>query len=184
MAILIQQSARLVFRRSIQRQHNLVSPPKRQKATAAERSIDKSAQPRALKEKRAEAPAARDDSPPPFPLPLWQRLGPVSHAFNAYGRTQKRRPWATQVGTSLVIYFCGDLAAQNIGDEDYNPWRTIRHLTIGAICSIPAYSWYEFPTSCCPHVPQTDTDWIPGLCTSTGPSITPRDFSHSLRKLA
>ncbi|KAL2042435.1 hypothetical protein N7G274_004927 [Stereocaulon virgatum] len=144
MAMLIQQSARLVFKRSIQRQHNLVSPPKCQKATAADKSIDKPAQPRALKEKRTEAPTAKDNSPPPFPLPLWQRLGPVSDAFNAYGRTQKRRPWATQVGTSLIIYFCGDLAAQNIGDDDYNPWRTMRHLTIGAICSIPAYSWFMY----------------------------------------
>ena len=155
MAILIHQSARLVLRRSIQRQHNLLSAPKRQKATAADKSIEKPSQPQAFKEKSTEVPTVRDNSPPPFPLPLWQRLGPVSDVFNAYGRTQRKRPWATQVGTSLVIYLCGDLAAQNIGGEDYNPWRTVRHLTIGAICSIPAYSWYALRTT---HtfIPNTD----------------------------
>lgn len=155
MAILIHQSARLVLGRSIQRQHSLLSATKRQKATAADKSIEKPSQPRTFKEKSTEVPAVRDNSPPPFPLPFWRRLGPVSDAFSAYGRTQRKRPWATQVGTSLVIYLCGDLAAQKIGGEDYNPWRTVRHLTIGAISSIPAYSWYALRTT---HtfIPNTD----------------------------
>ncbi|KAL2056380.1 hypothetical protein ABVK25_003403 [Lepraria finkii] len=144
MAILIHQSARLVLGRPIQRQHSLLSATKRQKATAADKSIEKPSKPRAFKEKSTEVPAVRDNSPPPFPLPFWRRLGPVSDAFSAYGRTQRKRPWATQVGTSLVIYLCGDLAAQKIGGEDYYPWRTVRHLTIGAISSIPAYSWFMY----------------------------------------
>lgn len=143
MAIIIHQSARFVLRRSLHRQHNFLSTPKRQKATAADKALGKPHHPQLSGEKATEAPKPNDDSPPPFPLPLWQRLGPVSDAFNAYGRTQRKRPWATQVATSLIIYLCGDLAAQKIGGEDYNPWRTVRHLTIGAICSIPAYSWYE-----------------------------------------
>ena len=143
MAILIHQSARIIIRRSVQRQHNLHAPPKHQKATAADKSVERPSQPHTSKEKPTELSPAKDNSTPPFPLPLWQRLGPVSDAFNAYGRTQRKRPWATQVGTSLVIYLCGDMAAQNIGDEDYDPLRTARHLTIGAVCSIPAYSWYR-----------------------------------------
>jgi len=75
------------------------------------------------------------------PLPLWQRLGPLSTSFSAYGRAQRRRPYTTQLCSSLVIYFCGDLAAQNAGDEDYNTGRTVRNMIIGGICSIPSYKW-------------------------------------------
>lgn len=147
MVIIIHQSARFVLRRSLKRQHNLLSPHKRQKATAADKTLEKPHHPQLSVEKANGVPKPNDDSPPPFPLPLWQRLGPVSDAFNAYGRTQRKRPWATQVATSLIIYLCGDLAAQKIGSEDYNPWRTVRHLTIGTICSIPAYSWCEISGS-------------------------------------
>lgn len=143
MAIQVYQSVRLVLRRSVQRQHSFHASIKRQKGTTAEKPAEKLSQSSTPKEEIKSAPSSRDDSPPPFPLPLWQRLGPVSGAINAYGRTQRKRPWATQLGTSLVIYFFGDMAAQNIGGEDYNPSRTARHLTIGAISSIPAYSWYQ-----------------------------------------
>jgi len=74
-------------------------------------------------------------------VPLWQRLGPLSKAFSAYGRAQRKRPYVTQLCSSLVIYLCGDLSAQNIGGDDYNPWRTVRNMTIGGICSIPSYKW-------------------------------------------
>ena len=76
------------------------------------------------------------------PLPLWQRLGPLSTVFTAFGRSQRLRPYTTQLCSSLIIYLCGDLAAQNIGDEVYNPWRTVRNMIIGGICSIPSYKWH------------------------------------------
>ena len=75
-------------------------------------------------------------------LPLWRRLGPVTEAFQTYGRSQSQRPYATQVATSIVIYCCGDLSAQRIGGEAYDPKRTARNILTGAICSIPAYNWY------------------------------------------
>jgi hypothetical protein len=66
-----------------------------------------------------------------------------------------------------VIYLCGDLSAQFLfpekpssaqqksidsgekGQEDavieegggYDPWRTMRHLTVGIGSSIPSYNW-------------------------------------------
>lgn len=57
-----------------------------------------------------------------------------------------------------MVYFCGDLAAQLFfsGDaqeekekEDqgenstaaYDPLRTLRHLTVGAVAAIPVYRW-------------------------------------------
>ena len=140
MAPLTHQSARLIFKRSLQRPHSTPATPKRQKATTnterSSRNLPQTSKP------ASEPIQAKVDSAPPFPLPLHQRLGPVSIAFNAYGRTQKRRPWATQICTSLVIYFCGDMAAQRIDGEAYNPARTARHLCIGAVASVPAYSWY------------------------------------------
>ena len=78
------------------------------------------------------------------PLPLWQRLGPLSTVFTAYGKAQRSRPYMTQLCSSLVIYFCADLAAQNIGDEGYNPWRTVRNMIIGGICAVPSYKWYIY----------------------------------------
>ena len=83
------------------------------------------------------------------PLGLMQRLGPLTKAFDIYGRTQNKRPYATQLGTSVVIYFCGDLGAQKIGGEAYDPWRTTRSMAIGAVVSIPAYKWYFDPFCLC-----------------------------------
>lgn len=136
MAVLLAYSARLAVKRSLLRQHNLSSSAKRQKSKISERPEEKT--PASIpKQSGKSLSTTRDLSL----QPLWNRLGPLSEAFGAYARTQRRRPWATQVGTSLVVYLCGDLLAQHIDGEAYDPMRTLRHLTIGGICSIPAYSW-------------------------------------------
>ncbi|KAL1874934.1 hypothetical protein VTK73DRAFT_10360 [Phialemonium thermophilum] len=77
-------------------------------------------------------------------LPFWQRLGPLSRAAEAYARAQRSRPYLTQLCSSLVIYFCADLSAQNISGKDYDSVRTARSLTIGAISAIPSYKWFVF----------------------------------------
>ncbi|CAG8960818.1 hypothetical protein HYFRA_00002355 [Hymenoscyphus fraxineus] len=77
-------------------------------------------------------------------LPLWQRLGPLSRGFRAYGNSQRKRPYTTQFCSSLVIYFLGDLSAQNINGDEYDPKRTIRALFISAGSSIPSYKWFMF----------------------------------------
>merc|ERR1711939_389388 len=46
------------------------------------------------------------------------------------------------MGTTLVTYLAGDLLAQEIGGEDYDPIRTVRMLTIGSIASVPGYKWF------------------------------------------
>jgi hypothetical protein len=74
-------------------------------------------------------------------LPLWQRLGPLSRGFQAYGRSQRKRPYTTQFCSSLVIYFLGDLSAQHINGDEYDPKRTLRALVISAGSSIPSYNW-------------------------------------------
>jgi dihydroorotate dehydrogenase len=41
-------------------------------------------------------------------LPFWQRLGPLTRAAEAYARAQRKRPYTTQLCSSLVIYLCSD----------------------------------------------------------------------------
>ncbi|KAK1623125.1 hypothetical protein BDP81DRAFT_454824 [Colletotrichum phormii] len=98
----------------------------------------------------SEAPKPkRAEDPIPVPntittIPLWQRLGPLTRAGEGYARAQRKRPLTTQFISSLVIYFCADLSAQNMSGNDYNPERTMRSLIIGAISSIPSYKWFIF----------------------------------------
>lgn len=85
--------------------------------------------------------------------------GPLGRLGRAYARIQERRPYATQLCSSVVIYLCGDLSAQMLFPSEvvrkegegegeivegggYDPWRTMRHLTVGVGSSIPSYNWY------------------------------------------
>jgi dihydroorotate dehydrogenase len=104
-------------------------------------------------------------------LNFWQRLGPLTRAAQAYARAQRKRPYTTQVCTSLFIYLCSDstsgplppwfailqwfapdgqvltagaVSAQSIGGRDYDPIRTARSLLISSISSIPSYHWWVF----------------------------------------
>lgn len=101
------------------------------------------------------------------------QAGPVGRLGRSYSRVQQRRPYTTQLCSSVVVYLCGDLSAQMLfpterpaqrqsetepstekkGDEAddgggggggslYDPWRTMRHLTVGVGSSIPSYNWY------------------------------------------
>jgi protein Mpv17 len=105
-------------------------------------------------------------TPQSIPGPSWLWLDPIIEPFRAYGRVQQRRPYRTQLISSLVIYFVGDLVAQNIAQpatppEEQEPteeaeekgwvqqwseerdWaRTGRALAIGGISSIPSYKWF------------------------------------------
>lgn len=77
-------------------------------------------------------------------LPIWHRLGPISRAFQAYGRSQRKSPLKTQFFSALVIFSLGDLSAQSINGDDYDPSRTLRALIIGAGAAIPSYKWFMF----------------------------------------
>ena len=78
-------------------------------------------------------------------VPIWHRLGPLSRAFQAYGRSQRSRPLTTQFFSALVIFSLGDLSAQNINGDEYDPARTARALVIGAGAAIPSYKWSVIP---------------------------------------
>ncbi|KAI5780309.1 hypothetical protein DFH27DRAFT_340001 [Peziza echinospora] len=89
--------------------------------------------------------------PGPPPPALYQRatyaLSPVLRIFHAYGRAQNKRPYTTQLATSIAIYLLGDINAQLLfGDKDagYDGVRTLRMVTIGSILSAPSYCWYLY----------------------------------------
>ncbi|KND86788.1 Protein SYM1 [Tolypocladium ophioglossoides CBS 100239] len=105
--------------------------------------------------KASKPPAAKADAvsggaatpgaaPGPGPVPFWQRLGPVTRAVEAYGRSQRARPYATQVVGAFFIYLCADLGAQRIGGREYDAARTGRTLFIGLAAAIPYYRWFVF----------------------------------------
>lgn len=99
------------------------------------------------------------------------KASPVGRLGRWYARVQERKPYATQLYSSIIIYLCGDLSAQMLfpseapslaksdqedskastqpNNEDgkeasrgvYDPWRTARHLIVGVGSSIPSYNW-------------------------------------------
>jgi protein Mpv17 len=98
-----------------------------------------------------------------IPGPSWLWLEPIYEPFRAYGRVQQRKPYMTQLISSLVVYFVGDMVAQSIaepaprdtlreeGEEmgwvqewsaNRDWYRTGRSLIIGGMSSIPAYRWF------------------------------------------
>ncbi|KAI0379237.1 hypothetical protein F5Y04DRAFT_131239 [Hypomontagnella monticulosa] len=81
-------------------------------------------------------------STPVPPLSIWSRLGPLTTAGRAYARAQRNRPWATQIASSIVIYFAADVSAQSIGGKEYVPERTVRNMGIGAVCAVPSFLWF------------------------------------------
>ncbi|KKK17776.1 hypothetical protein AOCH_007226 [Aspergillus ochraceoroseus] len=84
------------------------------------------------------------------------QAGPLGRLGRSYSRFQDRRPYLTQVCSSIVVYLCGDLSAQLLFPPEtattesgmetggYDPWRTMRHLVVGIGSSIPTYNWFMF----------------------------------------
>lgn len=75
------------------------------------------------------------------PLPLWQRLGPLTTAARAYARAQSKNPLRTQLATVIVIYIAADLSAQYVSGNEYDPKRTVRNAVIGGVAAIPNFKW-------------------------------------------
>lgn len=85
-------------------------------------------------------PTASATASPSLP-PIWQRLGPLTTAANAYSRSQRKRPYTTQIAGALVIYLFADLSAQRIGGREHDPKRTARMLLIGLAAAVPYFHW-------------------------------------------
>ncbi|KAH8680547.1 hypothetical protein BX600DRAFT_543290 [Xylariales sp. PMI_506] len=73
-----------------------------------------------------------------------KKLGPFSRFGQFYARLQNKRPYSTQLATSIFIWFCSDLTAQTIDGKEYDPWRTLRSISIGGIAAIPAFCWFRW----------------------------------------
>ncbi|KAI1457949.1 hypothetical protein F4805DRAFT_457137 [Annulohypoxylon moriforme] len=76
------------------------------------------------------------------PVSIWLRLGPLTRAGQAYARSQRNRPWATQIASAIAIYFAADISAQRISGKEYKPERTARNMLIGAVSAVPCFIWF------------------------------------------
>ncbi|TKA30430.1 hypothetical protein B0A50_02657 [Salinomyces thailandicus] len=84
-----------------------------------------------------------------IPGPGWGWIEPLGAPLRAYGNMQKRSPILTQLESTLIIYYLGDVSAQIMqtnafADASYEPARGLKALTIGLISSIPSYKWFLF----------------------------------------
>lgn len=115
-----------LLRRSARPHQELLSLGKRQITTSTEQAVTK--------------PLIKSGSGAGYLRRYWHHLPPYK-LVQAYGDAQKKRPYATQIGSLVVIYACGDLLAQSFEGEDYDPWRTLRNMIIGCIIALPSYKW-------------------------------------------
>ncbi|KAF2257989.1 hypothetical protein CC78DRAFT_538137, partial [Lojkania enalia] len=69
----------------------------------------------------ATTPLSSTVSTKTIPGPSWLWLEPIYVPFRAYGRVQQKRPYVTQFISALVIYFLGDLVAQEINKDASSP---------------------------------------------------------------
>lgn len=97
--------------------------------------------------KTATSPPTPSAQPPVQPA-FWESLGPLTHFFRWYGRSNTQRPYLTQFLSSLAIFCTGDLVAQYVGGEEYDYKRTLRILAISAGSSIIIFKWLV-----CDHLP-------------------------------
>ncbi|KAI0123587.1 hypothetical protein BJ170DRAFT_639718 [Xylariales sp. AK1849] len=68
-------------------------------------------------------------------------LAPFTRAAQGYNRAHKKRPYITQVVSSMVIFLGADIAAQTIDGKGRDPWRTLRTVFTGALFAPFAYKW-------------------------------------------
>ena len=120
-------------------------------------SEETKAKPRATSKRESDIDEADRGLSIPGPTWLWTTIQPLTAPFRLYGRAAKNRPYVTQVASSLVIYFLGDLSSQYIrhrfehpdapGEalrERYDAQRGLRAVCIGAIASLPSYHWFIY----------------------------------------
>lgn len=109
------------------------------------------------------SPAGQGASIPAPGSWLMTTVQPLARPFRAYDRVQQSRPYTTQLVSSTVIYFLGDLSAQLVNPppataansasgmettpSTYDPLRSLRAIAVGVIFSIPSYRWFLWVSS-------------------------------------
>ncbi|KAJ9648864.1 hypothetical protein H2201_001944 [Coniosporium apollinis] len=137
-------ASRLLLRRTLHQRFNPTRLTKRPKSTSSQQ--------------HASSPSSPAPTPRTIPGPIWLWLEPLASPFHAYGRMQNRSPYITQLFSTLIIYFLGDLSAQSFSRPQapastsnsrsegaldwYDPLRAVRALTIGGLAAIPGYHWF------------------------------------------
>jgi hypothetical protein len=146
---------------------NLTSTPRRQISFTSRRHLTltfpRRAPPSATPKPQNTASATTTPTSSPIPvaatippLPLWQRLGPLTRFFRFFARSQRLYPLRTQLISTLVVYLLGDLCAQRLRASDgeaYDGARTAKALVIGAGSSIPTYKWFLYLGTCFNYLP-------------------------------
>lgn len=138
-------NVQIAMRRSLNPMRT-TKPQRRFQSTGSGPSTKKTNNPPKTDDHSASIAPGAPSIPPNAPttnLKIWQRLGPLTKAADAFTRANKKRPWVTQVCSSLVIYLIADLNAQRIGGKEYDPVRTRNMLITGACFSIPGYEWFK-----------------------------------------
>ncbi|OGM47337.1 hypothetical protein ABOM_003853 [Aspergillus bombycis] len=77
----------------------------------------------------------------PRPKRPWE---PALAFLDWYSHSQSRRPYLIQLCLTPVIYCIGDFSAQMIGDDDFDPRRSLRSMIVGLVIAIPSREWFLF----------------------------------------
>ncbi|KAI0888785.1 uncharacterized protein GGS22DRAFT_152349 [Annulohypoxylon maeteangense] len=128
---------RAVFRRQLEQLRTTRLP-----RSAPRRFQSSNSGPKPSASETAKAPSSPAATPAQQPVSIWLRLGPLTRAGQAYARSQRNRPWATQIASALAIYFAADISAQRISGKEYVPERTVRNMVIGAVSAVPCFIWF------------------------------------------
>lgn len=76
--------------------------------------------------------------PAPAPSPY---LRPAVRFFKWYRHHERHSPHTTQLWITPLIYLAGDLSAQLITGDDYDPARALRAVLVGTVVAVPSYRW-------------------------------------------
>lgn len=69
------------------------------------------------------------------------RRGALTCLAEAYGKANGKRPFVVQMASALVIFALGDMFAQRIGRDKYDPVKTARTAFIGGTIGFPQFKW-------------------------------------------
>ncbi|KNG80572.1 hypothetical protein ANOM_010829 [Aspergillus nomiae NRRL 13137] len=86
-------------------------------------------------------PPNRNPSGNPRAKRPWE---PAVAFLDWFSDSQSRRPYLTQLCLTPVIYCIGDFSAQMIGDDDFDPRRSLRSIVVGLVIAIPSHEWFLF----------------------------------------
>ena len=147
----------IILRRSVRRpyfpSHSFLSKPLRRPDSTRTNALNSSPSEHTAKPKSASAaPESSTHNASTSSQPQNRVLSTLLVPIRAYGRLQQRRPYLTQIVTSVSIWTAGDILAQYITSKgqnspflaSYDPFKTMRAMIIGGAITLPIYYWFNF----------------------------------------